>query len=82
MSWIETISESDADGPLARFYAACVDPESGRVDHVLRIHSLAPRGLRAHLHLYEHVMEGTATLPKVEREMLAVTVSRENGCHY
>ena len=48
----------------------------------MAIHSLNPRSLRAHLALYESAMAGTATLRKVERELIALVVSLENGCHY
>jgi alkylhydroperoxidase family enzyme len=82
MAWIRTIDEGDADGPLARLYASLLDPDSGRVDHILKIHSLHAAGLRAHLSLYRTVMQGTEGLPKVDRELIAFTVSRLNECHY
>ena len=31
---------------------------------------------------YAAVMRGTATLPKVDRELIALVVSDLNGCHY
>ena len=82
MAWIETLDEGEAQGRLAELYAGAVDPASGRVDHVLRIHSLAPEGLAAHLALYRHAMRGTPGLRKVDRELLALVVSQANGCHY
>jgi len=82
MAWIRTLDEEQADGRLAELYAASVDARSGRVDHVLQVHSLAPEGLAAHLALYRHAMRGSQGLPKVERELVAVVVSTLNGCHY
>ena len=82
MAWIEVIDEGDAHGTLARMYTQLVDPESQQVDNILKIHSLLPAGLRAHLQLYSHAMAGTPALPKVERELIALTVSKINGCHY
>jgi alkylhydroperoxidase family enzyme len=38
--------------------------------------------LGAHLGLYTSAMAGTATLRKVERELVALVVSLENHCHY
>ena len=32
--------------------------------------------------LYTSAMTGTPGLPKLEREMIALVVSRLNGCHY
>jgi len=72
-----------ADNPaLAELYAKVVDPTYGRVDKIMAVHSLNPRGLGAHYGLYTSAMAGTATLPKVERELIALAVSLENHCHY
>ncbi len=82
MAWIETIDEDQASGDLAQLYSSLVDPEFGRADHILKIHSLHPAGLRAHFDLYRAVMRGTASLPKLDRELIALVVSRLNDCHY
>ena len=58
------------------------DRNYGRVDNIMAIHSLNPAGLAAHHALYTSAMTGTATLRKVERELLAYVVSFENHCHY
>ena len=63
-------------------YGSVVDSEYGRVDNIMAIHSLNPAGLAAHNALYLSAMSGTATLRKVEREMIAYVVSHENHCHY
>ncbi len=49
---------------------------------LLRAHSLHPAGLAAHWALYRAVMRGTKSLPKADREMIALVVSARNGCHY
>lgn len=82
MAWIRTISEEDASGRLEVLYASLADAESRAVDNILKIHSLAPAGLEAHLAVYQHVMRGTKALRKADREMIAVVVSQLNGCHY
>ncbi len=82
MAWIQTLDEDEADGELAALYASMLDPVSGRLDHILKIHSLNPKSLKAHFDLYRAVMAGTKTLRKVEREMIAVVVSEVNECHY
>ena len=38
--------------------------------------------MNAHYVLYRQAMAGTKTLRKVEREMIAVVVSKLNDCHY
>lgn len=82
MAWIETIREDEWDGELARLYETVVDSSHDRVDNIMQIHSLGPRGLAAHQALYSSAMRGTATLRKVERELIAYVVSALNECHY
>ncbi|MGC2239684.1 MAG: peroxidase [Acidimicrobiia bacterium] len=82
MPWIETIHEDDWDDELAELKDAVIDPKWERVDWIMRIHSLDPGSLEAHRVLYQQAMRGTATLRKVEREMIALVVSDVNGCHY
>ncbi len=59
-----------------------VDPDTGELDNMLRVHSLHPAGLAAHWQLYRAVMRPTSTLRKAEREMIALVVSKINECHY
>jgi alkylhydroperoxidase family enzyme len=72
---------SDTPGLDAQF-ESLVDSEYGRIDNIMAIHSLNPAGLAAHNALYMSAMTGTATLRKVERELIAYVVSLENHCHY
>lgn len=82
VAWIDVIDEANAGADLAPLYAPMVDPVYGRVDNILQIHSLHPEGMRTHWDLYREVMTGTPTLPKVDREMIALVVSVINSCHY
>ena len=82
MAWIETIREDEWAGELAEMFDKVADTKAGRVDNILQIHSLNPRALAAHDALYRSAMSGTATLRKVERELIALTVSKLNSCHY
>jgi len=82
MAWIEIIDEDEAGLELRDLYESIVDGETGRVDEILRVHSLHPAGLAAHVALYEYAMCSTSTLRKVEREMIALVVSQINDCHY
>lgn len=59
-----------------------VDPTYGRVDNIMAVHWQDPASLRAHLALYRQAMKGTPSLRKVDREMIALTVSTINECHY
>lgn len=82
MPWIETVHEDDWDGDLASLKEKMIDPSSGRVDWIMRIHSLDAGSLDAHKVVYRQAMKGTATLRKVDREMIALVVSGVNRCHY
>lgn len=75
----EVLSRGDR---LARLYKACLDPEHGVVDNILKVHSLAPETLDGHLRLYRSVMHTPGALSRRERETIAVAVSAANACHY
>jgi alkylhydroperoxidase family enzyme len=82
MAWIETVPDGEGEAELAALYERSRDPENGKVDNIMSIHSLHPGGLATHFELYREVMTGTATLRKVDREMIALVVSAANDCHY
>ena len=82
MAWIDTVPDGEADAELRDLYDHSLDPDYGLVDNIMTVHSMHPAGLRTHLELYREVMTGTATLRKVERELLALVVSKTNDCHY
>ena len=81
MAYIETVHPDDAEGPLRRIYDAAAK-RAGRVYEILRIQSLNPEVLTAWIRIYERVMHGPSGLTRIEREMVAVVVSKTNGCHY
>ena len=80
MPWIEWIDEDDATGPLRQNFKRVAT--EGGVENILKIHSLNPKSLDDHFRLYVHLMRGPSGLSKVEREMIAVVVSKANDCHY
>ena len=82
MAHIEVIPDDEWSGALAELHPLVVDRTYGRVDNIIAVHSLNPRGLAAHQGLYASAMAGTATLRKVERELIALVVSQQNECHY
>jgi len=82
MAWIKTIAVEQAEGRLKQLYAAVKTPE-GHVDNILRVHSLRPRTLQAHLEIYKAALHSkpNALAPR-ERELVGVCVSLLNGCDY
>ena len=79
-AWIDHIPPEDATGLLDDLFSRSTT--NGQVDHILQIHSLVPRALESLLLFYKRVMHGDDDLPYVEREIIAVTVSALNRCHY
>lgn len=75
------LDEEDAPPGLREIYRR-IAPRDGRLDNILRIHSLNPRSLETHYDLYRHLMYGPSDLSRTDREMIAVVVSRVNQCHY
>lgn len=81
MAYIATVAPEQAQGALARIYQKA-HARAGRVYNVLRIQSLNPGVLDASVRLYLALMHGPSSLSRIEREMLAVAVSRTNDCFY
>lgn len=51
-------------------------------DHIIQIHSVHPATMRHHYDLYVELMHRRGPLSRIQREMIAVTVSALNHCHY
>ena len=76
------IPEGEAEGLLRELYEKEWDPQHQLVDNILKVHSLHPETLRAHVDLYRTVMYGRSAISWPEREMIGVVVSAINRCHY
>ena len=81
MAHIPYIPRAAAAPELAALYARYADA-GGKVDNILRIHSLDPPSMEHHYRLYRHLMAGPSPLSRMQREMIAVVVSAENDCFY
>lgn len=81
MSWIETIEENAAEGPLRDVYER-ISGSRGKVSNIMRVQSLHPEAMRAHLDLYLAILFGRSGLRRDERELIAVVVSVANECAY
>ena len=81
MAWIAEIDEREAEGLLKDQYSKLKESWGG-IDNILKIHSLNPESLAAHVQLYKTVMFGKSPIPRIDREMIALVVSSINQCHY
>jgi alkylhydroperoxidase family enzyme len=81
MPFLRLIGDEEAVGPLRREYDAAIE-RAGKVFNIVRAMSLRPGVLTRSMDLYRAIMFGPSELSRVERELLAVAVSRANDCHY
>jgi alkylhydroperoxidase family enzyme len=81
MTWIRTIAPEEAEGPLRVVYDALIK-QRGFVPNLHRAMSLCPQILRPLGMLITAVMQAPGALSRVQREMIAVVVSRLNRCEY
>lgn len=81
MSWIKEIGPDEAEGELLHQYRA-LEQQRGKVANILKVHSLRPSSLQAHLALYMDLMFASGGLSRAQRELIAVVVSRANQCNY
>ena len=51
-------------------------------DNIIQVHRVHPEVMRLHYDLYLELMHKAGPLSRVQREMVALVVSVENGCHY
>jgi len=81
MPWIKTLSDDAAERPLRQLFDAAIR-RTGRVFNIVRIQSLNPGVLRSGIGLYQAAMFGPSEVTRATRELIAVAVSKTNGCHY
>jgi len=80
LTYVETVSEFQAKGDVARIYASIRD-HLGSLPAVFRLMSAEPRILTEAWRAYPYAMEN-GSLGRAERELLALAVSRTNSCRY
>ena len=81
-AWITTVDEQEASGDVEQAYVQAANRDTGRVAHILKVHSLNPRSLIAHRSLYRILMFGRSPLERYQREMIGTVVSALNHCRY
>ncbi len=81
MPRIEVIQPEEATGELKAIYDNLVQTR-GKIAEVHKIQSLNPESIVNHMDLYMTIMFGRSPLKRVQREMMAVVVSKANNCEY
>lgn len=81
MAFIRVVHEDEAEGKLFELYDE-IQRNRGRVSNILRVQSLEPKSMRAHLDLYMTTVFGKGGLSRKEAEIIAVAVSAANADAY
>ena len=81
-AWIETVDEAAAADDVKAAYAECGDRKTGKVDHIMKVHSLHPQSMLDHQQLYVTLMYARGPLTRPQREMIGTVVSALNHCVY
>jgi len=81
MSFIQTIRESEAQGPLSTVYGR-LQQELGFVPNLFKASSLNADMLHAQVGLFSTLMAGPSNLTRPQRAMIALIVSQTNRCRY
>jgi uncharacterized peroxidase-related enzyme len=75
------LREGELSGEMRAYFEKC-DEKIGFVPNVLRAYTHDNAKLEAFAGFYNDLMLAPSGLSKLEREMIAVTVSSENRCYY
>jgi uncharacterized peroxidase-related enzyme len=81
MSWVPTVSEDQATGPLADLYRKAHE-RSGKVPNITKLQSLRPETTARGFDLYCALMDAPTGISRRERVLIATVVSKVNGCLY
>lgn len=81
MPFIKWFSNEEATGLVKRELDKALK-RAGRVWNIVRIMSQNGRIMKASMEMYGATMFAESPLSRQQREMLAVVVSKVNGCHY
>ena len=81
MAYIDVIGYDSAEGELKEIYEDLIQSR-GKLADVHMIQSLNPKSIVNHMDLYMTIMFGKSPLKRVQREMIAVVVSKNNDCDY
>ena len=81
MPYIRQINENEAEGKLKEYYESLIKSR-GKLSNIMKIHSLNPGSMMAHMDLYLKILFGKTALKREENELIAVVVSSANKCDY
>lgn len=81
MSWIKEIDEANANENLGKVYDN-VKGDRGKIANIMKVHSLNPSIMEAHMDFYMDIMFRSSSLSRENCELVAIIVSKLNDCEY
>ncbi len=81
MPRITIIPPEQASDELKEIYEGLIR-QRGKIAEIHKALSLNPEAIVKHMEMYMTVMFGSSPLKRVQREMMAVVVSKANDCEY
>ena len=81
MPWVPTIPEAEAAGAVAEVYRRARE-RAGKVPNIAKLQSLRPEATLRGFDLYCQIMDAPTGLSRRERILIAILVSKVNGCLY
>jgi uncharacterized peroxidase-related enzyme len=81
MPRIAIIPPDQSSDELRKIYEGLIH-QRGKIAEIHKALSLNPEAIVNHMNLYMTVMFGSSPLKRVQREMMAVIVSKANACEY
>ena len=81
MAWVAQVDKCQAQGVLADVYRR-VEERAGQVPNIATVQSLRPETMLRGFELYCQIMDSPTGISRRERVLIAVVVSKVNGCLY
>ncbi len=81
MTWIKTESQEPST-EVPKEQEAKTVKDAGRLSKLFNSQALNPAAMQASLNLYQAIMSGPSSLSLIEREMIAVVVSKVLDCTF
>ncbi|MCH7723409.1 MAG: peroxidase-related enzyme [Bacteroidetes bacterium] len=81
MPYIKVVEQNQAAGELKEIYSKVVG-KRGKLSNILKIHSLLPKTMIAHLDFYMSIMFNKSGIRRADAELIATVVSALNNCAY
>ena len=81
MTWIRTLEKEEAEGYIESVYEHYIKNRGGIIANIVKVHSLNENAFQSFMQ-FSKLLFFPSALSRKTKEMINVTVSVENECHY